>query len=83
MTRHKLANAIQSVYGDLPKPNGITTLALIKGDERYVFLFSDDKKAEVLRVIGRFACNPELSFSWMDAAVLSQKVRADGGYNGK
>jgi hypothetical protein len=28
-----------------------------------------------LRVLGRFASNPELSFTWYDAAVLSQKVR--------
>jgi hypothetical protein len=26
-------------------------------------------------VLGRFASNPELSFTWYDAAVLSQKVR--------
>jgi hypothetical protein len=25
--------------------------------------------------LGRFASNPELSFTWYDAAVLSQKVR--------
>lgn len=24
---------------------------------------------------GRFAANPELSFGWMDAAVLAQKIR--------
>jgi len=25
--------------------------------------------------LGRYASNPELSFSWYDAAVLSQKIR--------
>lgn len=53
----------------------INVLALVKGEERYVFLFDDDHRAEVLRVLGRYASNPELSFSWYDAAVLSQKVR--------
>jgi hypothetical protein len=28
-----------------------------------------------LRVLGRYASNPDLSFSWYDAAVLSQKIR--------
>ena len=30
---------------------------------------------ETLRVLGRYASNPDLSFSWYDAAVLSQKIR--------
>ena len=53
----------------------INVLALVKGEERYVFLFDDAHKAEVLRVLGRYASNPELSFTWYDAAVLSQKIR--------
>jgi hypothetical protein len=31
-----------------------------------------------LRTLGRFASNPELSMTWYDAAVLSQKVRQSG-----
>ena len=53
----------------------INVLALVKGSERYVFLFDDASRAETLRVLGRYASNPELSFSWYDAAVLSQKIR--------
>lgn len=53
----------------------INVLALVKGTERYVFLFDDDNRAETLRTLGRYASDPELSFSWYDAAVLSQKVR--------
>jgi hypothetical protein len=53
----------------------INVLALIKGKERYIFLFDDEQRAETLRTLGRFASNPDLSFSWYDAAVLSQKVR--------
>lgn len=55
----------------------INVLALVKGEERYVFLYDDASRAETLRVLGRFASNPELSFSWYDAAVLSQKVRQE------
>jgi hypothetical protein len=53
----------------------LNVLALVKGEERYVFLFDDDNRAEALRTLGRFASNPELSFTWYDAAVLSQKIR--------
>jgi hypothetical protein len=53
----------------------INVLALVKGEERYIFLFDDEHRAEALRTLGRFASNPELSFSWYDAAVLSQRIR--------
>jgi uncharacterized protein (DUF2336 family) len=53
----------------------INVLALVKGEERYVFLFDDDNRVETLRQIGRYAANPELSFTWYDAAVMSQKIR--------
>ena len=53
----------------------INVLALVKGEERYIFLFDDNNRSEALRTLGRYASNPELSFSWYDAAVLSQKIR--------
>jgi hypothetical protein len=55
----------------------INVLALVKGTERYVFLYDDASRAETLRTLGRFASNPELSFTWYDAAVLSQKIRQE------
>ena len=53
----------------------INVLALVKGEDRYIFLFDDEHRAEALRTLGRYASNPELSFTWYDAAVLSQKIR--------
>jgi hypothetical protein len=53
----------------------INVLALVKGAERYIFLYDDSRRAEALRTLGRYASNPELSFTWYDAAILSQKVR--------
>jgi hypothetical protein len=53
----------------------INVIALVKGGERYVFLYDDDSRAEAIRTLGRFAANPDLSFSWHDAAVLGDKVR--------
>ncbi len=55
----------------------INVLALVKGSERYVFLYDDLSRAETLRILGRYASNPDLSFTWYDAAVLSQKIRQE------
>jgi len=55
----------------------INVLALMKGKERYVFLYQPGEEVKVLRIFGRYASNPELNFSWYDAAVLSQRVRKD------
>jgi hypothetical protein len=61
----------------LTVPQDINVLALVKGAERYVFLYDDASRAETLRVLGRYASNPDLSFTWYDAAVLSQKIRQE------
>ncbi len=53
----------------------INVLALVKGEERYIFLYDDANRTETLRMLGRYAADPQLSFSWYDAAVLSKKIR--------
>ena len=53
----------------------VNVLALVKEDERYVFLFDDESPEELLQTLGRYASDTELSFTWYDAAILSQKVR--------
>lgn len=54
---------------------GINVVALVKGGETYVFCYDDPSRVETLRTLGRFASNPDLSFTWHDAAVLSAKIR--------
>jgi hypothetical protein len=61
--------------GEAAVKNDVTILALVKGQERYVFLFDDAHRTEMLRTLGRFAANPELSFTWSDAVNLSEKVK--------
>jgi len=53
----------------------MNVLALVKGSERYVFLYDDESPGVLLQQLGRYAADSELSFTWYDAAVLSQKVR--------
>lgn len=56
----------------------INILALVKGEERYVFMYTDTNRDAIINQLGQFAANPDLSFSWYDAAVLSIKARKDG-----
>ena len=53
----------------------INVVALVRGEEQYIFMFDEANRTETLRILGRYAADPELSFTWYDAAVLSQKVR--------
>ena len=53
---------------------GVNVLALIKGEERYVFLYDDESADRLLQTLGEYASDPELSFSWYDAAVMSQRI---------
>ena len=48
-------------------------LALIKGEERYVYVY-DDVAAALLEAFHTQAGDPELSLNWFDAAVLTQKA---------
>lgn len=57
---------------------GVNVFVLVKGVERYVFMYDDAHRQDVLQAAGRAASNPELSFSWYDAAKLSQSVRESG-----
>ena len=61
--------------GRLVVSKDINVLALVKGEERYIFLFNEENRRQTLRLLGRYASNPDLSFTWYDAAIMSQKVR--------
>ena len=55
----------------------VNLLMLVKCSEKYIFLYDDKSRSEAVRTLGRFASNLDLSFTWYDAAVLSQKIRQD------
>ena len=54
---------------------GMNVLALVKDSERYIFLYDDESPTALMQTLGRYAADSELSFTWYDAAILSQKVR--------
>ena len=50
---------------------------IAKGSERYIFLYEEAKIVETLRVFGRYASNPKLSFTEYDAAVATKDLRTE------
>jgi hypothetical protein len=50
-------------------------LALIKGNERYVYIYDDASRQQLFGAFRDQAADPRLSFSWFDAAVLTDKAR--------
>jgi hypothetical protein len=49
--------------------------AIVSGGHTWIFLFREDKRAECLRTLGRFASDHKYPFTWYDAARLSQAIR--------
>ncbi|HEV3203989.1 MAG TPA: hypothetical protein VGY77_06390 [Gemmataceae bacterium] len=56
-------------------PREFNVLALIKGNERYVYIYDDKSREALIDAFRNQAADPRLSFSWFDAAVLTEKVR--------
>ena len=54
-------------------------LALIKGSERYIFVYDDDSRQPLIDAFRDQAADPRLSFTWFDAAVLTEKAREQAG----
>lgn len=53
----------------------VSVVALVRGEEQYIFMFNEANRTETLRMLGRYAADPNLSFTWYDAAILSQRIR--------
>ena len=52
----------------------LNVLALIKGEERYVFVYDDQCQAELIDKFRQWASDPDISFTWFDAAVMSHQL---------
>jgi hypothetical protein len=58
-----------------PTNKRVNFVGFLKSGHRYWFFFDDVSLPAVLQTLGRMAADPELEFSWYDAAVLTQKLR--------
>ena len=57
-------------------PQDLHLLALVKGEEHYVFLYEEEAKSELIQTLREWAADPRLSFSWFDAAVLTARLQS-------
>ena len=46
-----------------------------KGDERFIFVYDDDSRDDLVDDIRHKAADPAIALSWFDAAVLTERVR--------
>ncbi len=53
----------------------LNVLALIKGDERFIFVYDDDSTDTLIEDIRNQAADPAVALNWFDAAVLTERVR--------
>lgn len=53
----------------------VNVLALVRDEHRFVFLYDDTSVDTLLATLSQYAEDPELEFTWYDAAMLAQRVR--------
>lgn len=53
----------------------LNVLALLKGTERYVYVYDDESREHLVDVFRDQAAHPHLSLSWLDVSVLTSKAR--------
>jgi hypothetical protein len=53
----------------------LSVLALIRGNERFVYVYDDESFEGLIEAIRTQAADPGVSLSWYDAAVLAERAR--------
>ena len=48
---------------------------LKKGDDKYIFIFTEDQRSMLPRIFARFVRNRKLNFGWKEAKKLSERLR--------
>src|ERR1700677_3764127 len=56
-------------------------LALLKGNDRYIFVYDDESRNEVINAFRDQAAEPGLSLTWFDAVVLTKKAQEQTSQN--
>jgi hypothetical protein len=57
-------------------PREVNVLALLKGGERYVYVYDDASQNALLDAFRDHAAHPRLSLTWFDVVVLTEKAKA-------
>ena len=53
----------------------LSVLALIKGKERFIYVYDDASRDVLIDLFRDQAADPHVSLSWFDAAVLTERAR--------
>lgn len=53
----------------------LSVLALIRGKERFVYVYDDQSREELIGAVRAQAADPAVSLTWYDAAVLADRAR--------
>lgn len=61
-----------------PVRHELNVLALVKGSERYIYVYDEAGRADLIDSFRNDAADPHLSLSWLDVSVLSAKAREQG-----
>ena len=56
-------------------PQEFNVLALVKGQERYIYVYDDESRHQLIGSFRDQAADPALSLNWFDAMVLTKKAR--------
>lgn len=54
----------------------INVIALVKGPERYIFIYDNESENKILEIFDKYADNKKLSFSHCEAEFLSNRVKS-------
>jgi hypothetical protein len=58
-----------------PVRDELNVLALVKGKERFIYIYDDVCRAGLIDAFRDDAADPHLSLSWLDVAALTAKAR--------
>lgn len=67
-----VARRAEAISRSTEKDVGVTGVE--RRGEVYFFLWTDGNHPDVLNTLGKFADDPELSFTWTEATILSLRI---------
>lgn len=53
----------------------LNVLALFKGADRFIFVYDDESRGELLDAVRNAAADGDSTLNWYDAAVLTERAR--------
>jgi hypothetical protein len=61
--------------GGRPVSSELNVLALFKGTERFIFVYDDASRDQLLDAVRDAAADPRVAINWFDAAVLTERAK--------